>query len=82
MPSISQSSVKALQGIGPARAKAYEKMGISTVSDLLYHFPRAYENRGDVKQLSECVLGDKNSVELVIGTVPKKTMIRRGMVLL
>ena len=82
MPSISQSSVRVLQGIGPARAKAYEKMGISTVSDLLYHFPRAYENRGDVKQLSECVLGDKNSVELVIGTVPKKTMIRRGMVLL
>lgn len=82
MPSISQSSVRVLQGIGPARAKAYEKMGISTVSDLLYHFPRAYENRGDVKQLLECVLGDKNSVELVIGTVPKKTMIRRGMVLL
>ncbi len=82
MPNISQSSVKVLQGIGPARARAYEKMEISTVSDLLYHFPRAYENRGDVKQLSECVLGDKNSVELVIGTVPKKTMIRRGMVLL
>ena len=82
MPSISQSSVKVLQGVGPARAKAYEKMGISTVNDLLYHFPRAYENRGDVRALSECVIGDKNSVELVIGTVPKKTMIRRGMVLL
>ena len=82
MPNIANASIKVLQGIGPARVKLYEKLGIQTVSDLLYHFPRAYENRGDVKMLSECVVGEKNSVCLVIGTVPKKTMIRRGMVLL
>lgn len=82
MPSISNASVKALQGIGPARARAYEKMGIKTVADLLYHFPRAYENRGDVKLLSETVSGEKSSVVMVVGSVPKKTMIRRGMVLL
>lgn len=82
MPNIANAPIKVLQGIGPARAKAYEKLGIQTVSDLLYHFPRAYENRGDVKPLSDCIVGEKNSVCLVIGTVPKKTMIRRGMVLL
>lgn len=82
MPKLSNAPVKVLQGIGPARAKAYEKLGISTVSDLLYHFPRAYENRGDIKLLSECVPGEKAAVVMVIGTVPKKTMIRRGMVLL
>ena len=71
-----------LAGIGPARAKAYEKLGISTVSDLIYHFPRAYENRGAVKLLSECINGDKASVIMTVGTVPKKTMIRRGMELL
>ena len=76
------ASVKVLQGVGPARQKAYEKLGIKTVSDLIYHFPRAYENRGDVKLLSECVSGEKSSVVLVIGTVPKKMMIKRGMVLL
>ena len=76
------ASVKVLQGVGPARQKAYEKLGIKTVSDLIYHFPRAYENRGDVKLLSECVLGEKSSVVLVIGTAPKKMMIKRGMVLL
>lgn len=82
MPKLSNAPVKVLQGIGPTRAKAYEKLGINTVSDLLYHFPRAYENRGDVKLLSECVPGEKSAVIMVIGTVPKKTMIRRGMVLL
>ena len=82
MVALANSPIKVLAGIGPARAKAYEKLGISTVSDLLYHFPRAYENRGAVKLLSECIHGDKASVIMTVGTIPKKTMIRRGMVLL
>lgn len=82
MPKLSSAPVKVLSGIGPARAKAYEKLGIRTVSDLIYHFPRAYEDRGNVKLLSECISCDKASLIMVIGTVPKKTMIRRGMTLL
>lgn len=82
MTTLENAPIRVLQGIGPARAKAYEKMGICTVSDLLYHFPRAYENRGDVKLLSECEHGAKCALILTVGTVPKKTMIRRGMVLL
>lgn len=82
MSKLGDSSVKVLSGIGPARVKAYQKLGINTVSDLIYHFPRAYENRGDIKLLSDCVSGDKAALEMVVGTVPKKTMIRRGMTLL
>ena len=82
MKKLIDAPINALQGVGPARAKAYEKMGVSTLSDLLYHFPRAYENRGDVKLLSECISGEKASLCLVIGTVPKKAVIRRGMTLL
>ena len=72
MSDLISASVKVLQGVGPARVKAYEKLGIKSVSDLIYHYPRAYENRGDVKLLSECVSGEKGSVMLVIGTSPKK----------
>ena len=82
MTKISDASVKVLSGVGPARVKAYARLGIDTVNDLIYHFPRAYENRGDIKLLSECVPGNKAALEMVIGTVPKKTMIRRGMTLL
>lgn len=82
MVKLSDASVKVLSGVGPARVKAYAKLGINTVSDLIYHFPRAYENRGDIKFLSECLPGNKATLEMVIGTVPKKTMIRRGMTLL
>ena len=54
-----QNSVRDLKGVGPAKAAAYEKMGIYTKEDLLYHFPRAYENRGDIKLLDKCIPGDK-----------------------
>ncbi len=82
MSNMANAPVHVLQGIGPARARAYERLGIVTVSDLIYHFPRAYENRGDIKLLSDCISGEKSAVVLTVGTVPKKTMIRRGMVLL
>ena len=82
MPELTNAPVKVLAGIGPMRAKAYERLGVNTVSDLVYHFPRAYENRGAIKLLSECVPGNKAALALTIGTVPKKTMIRRGMTLL
>lgn len=82
MKNLSNAPINVLQGVGPARAKAYSRLGVDTVSDLLYHFPRAYENRGDIKLLDKCIPGDKAAVELVIGTVPKKTMIRRGMTIL
>lgn len=82
MSSMANAPITVIQGIGPARAKAYAKLGITTVSDLIYHFPRAYENRGDIKLLSEIISGEKNAVVLTVGTVPKKTMIRRGMELL
>ena len=34
-----------LPGIGPARAKSLEKLGLATVEDLLRYFPRDYEDR-------------------------------------
>ena len=45
--------ISALNGVGSARKTAYERMGIYTVEDLLYHFPRAYEHRGDIRMLAE-----------------------------
>ena len=32
--------VQYLKGIGPAKAKLFEALGIRTIGDLLYHYPR------------------------------------------
>ncbi|HIV03041.1 MAG TPA: ATP-dependent DNA helicase RecG, partial [Candidatus Aphodoplasma excrementigallinarum] len=38
-------NITALKGIGAAKAKLFEKVGVVTVQDLLYYFPRGYEDR-------------------------------------
>ncbi len=71
-----------LYGVGPAKIAAYEKLGIRTMGDLLYHFPRAYENRGDVRLLENAPEDARCAVVLTIGTEPKSTRIRGRMSLL
>lgn len=39
------SEVMYVKGVGPKLAKAYAKLGIFTVKDLIYHLPRRYEDR-------------------------------------
>lgn len=47
------SPVSALRGVGPAKAASLASAGIVTVNDLIHHYPRAYQNRGDVKTILE-----------------------------
>ncbi len=71
-----------LHGVGPAKIAAYGKLGIGTLGDLLYHFPRAYENRGDVHLLSDAPGDRRCAVVLTVGTEPRSTRIRGRMSLL
>ena len=82
MDTLYNTPINALHGVGAVKAKAYAKLGIDTLYDLLFHFPRSYENRGDVKLLNECDGLSKSSVILTVATAPKIAKIRRGMNLL
>ena len=61
-----ETSVKELYGVGAARAKAYAKLGILNVGALLTHFPRRYENRGDVRTLMGADSGERCSFLLTV----------------
>ena len=71
-----ESPVTALPGVGKARAASYEKMGIRTLGELLEHYPRAYENRGDVCPLAEAREDGKSAVVLTVATQPKCVRLR------
>lgn len=74
--------VKKLYGVGAVRAAAYSKIGIRTVADLLEHYPRGYENRGDVRLLSDTSEDSKASVLLTVATQPKIARLKKHMTLL
>lgn len=51
-------NIQYLKGIGEARAKLFGKLGIKTISDLLYYLPRTYEDRSQIKNISDLMDGD------------------------
>jgi len=77
-----QDGIGRLYGVGPAKINVYGKLGIKTLGDLLYHFPRSYENRGDVHLLSEAPENSRTALVLTVGTEPRSTRIRGRMSLL
>lgn len=70
-----------LNGIGKARAEKLEKLGIATLRDLIYYFPRSYENRGDVKTLGMHDTDKPHSYILTVASEVHSVMVKKGMTL-
>lgn len=45
MQNLHDIPIQYIKGIGPKKAKAYNKIGVRKIEDLLYYFPRRYEDR-------------------------------------
>ena len=63
--SVLGCSVRELHGVGDAKVKAFEKLGIHTIGDLLDHHPRAYQNRGDVTTVAKAANHIRETGEIV-----------------
>ena len=74
-----ESPVRALPGVGDARAAAFARLGITTLRDLIYHLPRSYENRGRIRLLKDALDGEPSAFILTVATEPRAANIRRGM---
>jgi ATP-dependent DNA helicase RecG len=73
------SPVQYLKGVGPRRAEAFERLGVRTVRDLLWHLPRRYEDR---RRFSPVRLLSHGAAALVSGRVTgASTERRRGLVI-
>ena len=76
------TDIRSLYGVGAARAAAYSALGVRSVGDLLLHFPKRYENRGDVKALSETSPEEKSAVILTVASEPKCAQLKGRLSLL
>ncbi|MFW6111595.1 MAG: ATP-dependent DNA helicase RecG [Candidatus Bipolaricaulota bacterium] len=56
------SPIEEAVGVGKKRGKKFRKLGIETVRDLLFHFPRQIEDRREKKVISELSPGDTCTV--------------------
>ena len=60
--------VTVFKGVSTAREKLFAEAGIHSVHDLLNYYPRAYENRGNVKEVFAAVDGETASFLLTVTT--------------
>ncbi|AEF93939.1 ATP-dependent DNA helicase RecG [Desulfotomaculum nigrificans CO-1-SRB] len=73
-----QRPVQFLKGVGPSRSKQLERLGIITIEDLLYHFPREYHDRSLIRPAHSFAHGEMATVKgTVIGG--SETKPRRGL---
>ncbi|MBI4827728.1 MAG: ATP-dependent DNA helicase RecG [Nitrospinae bacterium] len=45
--------IQFLKGVGPRRAELFERLGVRTVGDLLFHLPLRYEDRSSFRKIAE-----------------------------
>ena len=56
------SALQYLKGVGPRRAADLQRVGLTTVEDLLYRFPTRYEDRGAFRTIASLRPGMVSSV--------------------
>ena len=60
-----------LKGVGPKRGKELKAYGIETIEDILYHIPRKYLDRTNIKPINQTKIGEQT---VVIGKVISKNI--------
>ena len=73
------SPVRFVKGVGEKRERAFSRMGVKTVEDLLFFFPRRYEDRRNITPLSALTAGGMASIVAQVGSFEKRSTSRQGL---
>ncbi len=65
-PVALNAALTVLQGVGPKNAASLEKLGMFTLGDMLYYFPRRYDDYSQLKPIRSLFYGE---VVTVIGQI-------------
>ncbi len=67
--------VQFLSGVGPQRAELFQRLGLNTVRDLLFFFPRSYEDLTDRREVVDL---EQGKLQTVLGEVEDIDMRNTG----
>ena len=75
-----EKDIQYVKGIGPKKAYKLNKLGIFTLKDLLYYFPRQFEDRNNLKKIAQLENEEKATIKVVIVGM-NTTEPRKGLTL-
>jgi len=64
------SPINILPGVGEKKAKLFHKLGLRSMKDLLYYFPRDYEDWSERHSITEAADSQWFTIEAVVSAVP------------
>ena len=73
------TDIRYIKGIGEARAKSLQKLGVTNLRELISYFPRAYEDRREYRRIADLIPGENACVRALVATEPKLSHIRKGL---
>ena len=73
------TDVRYIKGIGEARAKSLNKLGVTDLRSLISYFPRAYEDRRAYKKIADLIPGENACVCATVAAEPRASHIRKGL---
>jgi len=76
-PTRLAAPVTSISGIGSANAQKLAPLGIETIGDLLYHFPRKYLDRSTVTPIGQAKTGQDVTVVGRVRDVESRTTRKR-----
>jgi ATP-dependent DNA helicase RecG len=65
-PAALDAKLTVLQGVGPRHAETLGKLGLYTLGDILYNYPRRYDDYSQLKPIKDLFYGEQVTV---IGTI-------------
>jgi len=63
-----------INGIGKETAKKYDSIGVKTLGDLLYYFPRRYDDYSQLKPINRLQFGDELTIIATVQSAMISTM--------
>ena len=69
-PAALDAKLTVLQGVGPRHAETLSKLGMHTLGDMLYYYPRRYDDYSQLKPIKILFYGEQVTV---IGTIQSVT---------
>jgi ATP-dependent DNA helicase RecG len=80
-PNLLQESLRSVPGVSPARLDLLGRLGVRTVGDLLFHFPRAYEDLTDVRPIRALTAGSTQTVRGEVIELDSRSLNNGGTVI-
>ncbi len=76
-----QMNIKFVKGVGEARAKFFNKLGVETVGQLLRLFPRDYIDFANTVSIANAPQGENCCIRAFVDREPTANRIRAGMII-